>query len=292
MRSRLLTVHAGLSLVTAVMASVSLMSATVSSAAAPAKAGEWTPLLQGDKLDGWYILIAGKEKNVDPDRVFSVKDGVVHAYKDASDGAKMPFGAIITEKEYTHYHLRLEFKWGTKKFAPRATWPRDSGIIYHVVGPERIWPQGVECQIQEHDVGDIYAVYSTVTATIDPKTKDDVDPLSKLSSPVFMEAGDGGVPLVQGSVDNVGRVRRSQDWEREGWNMVEVAVQGDRATHIVNGKVNNRCTSLCRPDPNNPQQMLPLTKGKILLQAEGAEVFFRNIEIKLLPENEPAAPKP
>ena len=32
--------------------------------------------------------------------------------------------------------------------------------------------------------------------------------------------------------------------------------------------------------------MIPLTKGKILLQAEGAEILYRNIEIKHLSEQE------
>jgi hypothetical protein len=255
-------------------------------AAPPEKAGEWTPLVRGDALEGCYILIAGQKRNVDPEHVFSVKDGVVHAFKDTPDGATMPYGGLITEKEYSHFHLRLEFKWGTKKFAPRVHMPRDGGILYHVVGPDRIWPQGVECQIQEGDVGDIYAVYSTVTSTIDPKTKDDVDPQFKLSAPVFMEAAQGGVPLVQGSVDNVGRVRRDHDWEHDGWNAVEVIVQGDHAIHVVNGHVNNRCTKMCRPDPQNPKQMIPLTRGKILLQAEGAEIYYRKIEIKRLPETE------
>lgn len=266
-------------------------------AATPEKPGEWIPLLQGDSLDGWYILIAGEEKGIDPDRIFTVKDGVVHAFKDTPDGKKMPFGGIITEKEYARFHLRLEYKWGAKKFIPRQNAPRDAGILYHVTDPNRIWPQSVECQIQEGDVGDIYAVYCAVTATVDPKTKDAVDPVSKLSSPVFLEAAKGGVPMTQsaeGSPWGVGRIRRSDDCERDGWNTVDVIVDGDRAVYLVNGKVNNRCTNMCRPDPNDPQRMIPLAQGRILLQAEGAEVLYRNIAIKDLDESEQAIldPKP
>jgi hypothetical protein len=36
------------------------------------------------------------------------------------------------------------------------------------------------------------------------------------------------------------------------------------------------------PDPANPAQMISVQKGKILLQAEGAEVFYRNIEMQPL----------
>jgi hypothetical protein len=267
----------------------SLLSPSCSLVAAAEKAGEWIPLVRGDSLDGWYVLIAGQEKNVDPNHTFSVKDGVVHTFKDTPNGQKMPFGGIFTEKEYSRFHLRLEYKWGTKKFAPRQNAPRDAGILYHVAEPNRIWPQSVECQIQEGDVGDIYAVYSAVTATIDPKTKDAIDPLTKIKSPCFLEAADGGVPVMhsaQGSLYDVARGRRSHDWEHDGWNTVDGIVDGARAVYLVNGKVNNRCTNICRPDPSDPHRMIPLTHGKILLQAEGSELLYRNIAIKDLAESE------
>ena len=62
-------------------------------------------------------------------------------------------------------------------------------------------------------------------------------------------------------------------------------MHGPNAVYIVNGTVNNRCTNIRRPDPNNPQRLIPLAKGRILLQAEGAEVFYRKIEIKLLSQS-------
>ena len=36
---------------------------------------EWTPLIEGDSLDGWYSFITGQGKNQDPEDVFTVKDG-------------------------------------------------------------------------------------------------------------------------------------------------------------------------------------------------------------------------
>jgi hypothetical protein len=278
----------GILILWAMMVGQVLISPLAALAATPENSGEWSSLLSGDSFEGWNVVIRGQKADADPDHVFRVKDGVVHAYQDTADGATMPFGALITKKEYSQFHLRLEFKWGTKKFAPRTGVPRDAGIIYQVVGPDRVWPQGMECQIQEGDVGDIFAVYSAVTTTIDPKTKDDIDPLLKLKSPVFAEAAEGGVPFTDSSVDNVVRVRRNKDWEHEGWNTVEVIVDGDRAVHLVNGKVNNRCQKMGRPDPENPQRMIPLDKGRILLQAEGAEIQYRNIEIKGLSDSDRA----
>ena len=48
--------------------------------------------------------------------MFSVNDGMIHVYKDTPEGKAMPFGGVITDKDYGDYHLRFEFKWGTKKF--------------------------------------------------------------------------------------------------------------------------------------------------------------------------------
>ena len=67
--------------------------------------------------------------------------------------------------------------------------------------------------------------------------------------------------------------------EHKGWNTVEVLVRGNDATHIVNGKVNNRATKIEQMLDN---RWVPLTRGKIALQLEYAEVYYRNVEIKEL----------
>ena len=51
----------------------------------------------------------------------------------------MPFGYVATEKEYSHFHLRLEYKWGTKVCSANAK--RDAGILYHLAGDDKVWPQ-------------------------------------------------------------------------------------------------------------------------------------------------------
>jgi hypothetical protein len=74
------------------------------------------------------------------------------------------FGELRTKESFSNYHLRLQFKWGEKKWPPRdaAATPRDSGLLYHVhsapVEGGRLWARSIELQIQEHDVGDLYAL--------------------------------------------------------------------------------------------------------------------------------------
>ena len=49
------------------------------------------------------------------------------------------------------------------------------------------------------------------------------------------------------------RVLKSGDFEnRDGWNTVEVIIQGDRSTHLVNGRIVNSAHDIQQPDPNKP----------------------------------------
>jgi hypothetical protein len=76
---------------------------------------------------------------------------------------------------------------------------------------------------------------------------------------------------------------RTEDYEiSDTWNRVEAVLDGDRATHIVNGKIANYGWNLRQADPNDPTRLIPLTKGRLLLQAEGAEIYYRNVQVKSL----------
>ena len=65
------------------------------------------------------------------------------------------------------------------------------------------------------------------------------------------------------------------------WNVVEILCLGDTSIHVINGVVNMvNINSHLEEDG----KIIPLTKGNIQLQSEGAEVFFRRMEIKNLTE--------
>jgi hypothetical protein len=54
------------------------------------------------------------------------------------------------------------------------------------------------------------------------------------------------------------------------------------AAHIVNGRTVNVATQLQQPDPQNPGQFIPLTRGKIAIEIEYADIGFRRIEVKAI----------
>jgi len=238
--------------------------------------GDWKPLFNGKDFDGWYTYLKGPGKDNDEMNVFQVDNGMIHIYKDADDGSNQPFGYLATKDEFGDCRIRLQYKWGTKRFGTRAQARRDSGLLYFFTGPDGAfangpWPYSIECQIQENDVGDIYFIGTQGTTTVDPSAKDQ-------KQPTFKPDGESKTSPATGN----NRVIRSKMLEKDGWNTVEVVLKGDGATHIVNGEVNNQLTGARAPDPSNPGQLISIRKGKILLQAEGAEVWYRNIEVQPL----------
>ena len=206
-------------------------------------------LFNGRNLDGFYTYLQTKGKNQDPDRVFRVERGAVHV-----SGAE--FGYFITEKEYGDYHLSLEFRWGDQTHPPRHDKARDSGVLFHVNGPDKIWPQSIEFQMIEGGTGDIILVGST-SLTVKSETKD---------RGRFDRFGKGAWKDVAGYRDPAHELERP----RGQWNRLDLWAEGDRVRYYVNGTLANEGRNAS------------LTKGKILFQSEGAEVYFRKIVLRPL----------
>src|SRR6184192_4563001 len=76
---------------------------------------EWKPLFNGKDLSGWTHFFNTRDKGAAVDDLVRVEDGVIHIYPEGQDGDKRPFGYILSAKAYSHYHLRFEYKWGTKR---------------------------------------------------------------------------------------------------------------------------------------------------------------------------------
>lgn len=196
------------------------------------------PMFNGKNFNGWHSFLTTKGVNNDPEKVFTIADGVLHV-------SGKEFGYLLTEKSYKDFHMSLEFKWGNKKWPPRDadTTKRDNGILFNVPADAKdvVWPKSIECQIQEGDVGDIWLIDSA-TVIVDGKRTQPKD---------------------------YNRVQKKADGEHETgkWNKVEVISKNGQITYIVNGKVVNSASA-----PS-------VTEGKIAIQSEGAETFFRRIEI-------------
>ena len=194
-------------------------------------------LFKPEDRSQWYVFLEGSQKNKDSLGVFQFEDGMIHV-----SGQK--FGYIATEKSYSNFHLKLEFKWGEKKYPPRENDKRDAGILYNgdIYNGDKIWPRSLECQIQEGDCGDIWLIDSAFVIHSDTMTKR--EPYHRV-----IKFNDGEKPTGE-------------------WNKVEVIVNKGDITYLVNGQVVNKAKN---PNPK---------AGRILLQSEGAEIYYRNVELQ------------
>ena len=252
----------------------------------PVQAAEqWTELFNGKNLDNFDIAYSSHPVDGRPaSAMFKVKDGVVHTYPGQEAGSSQPSAYFQTRDEHADYILHLEYKWSDKKFAPRMARLKDAGLIFHTYEDvENSWPHGIECQIEDKDVGDLWIISSRA----DVSTKGAVpasgpDPLQD-NSPIY--APDGQVASYGGH-DKYVRIRHSANLEKPGWNSVDVVVRGDSAVYLVNGKANMRITNMKKWDAAS-NSWRKLERGKILFQAEYAEISYRNIKIRPVQESDP-----
>ena len=186
------------------------------------------------------------------------------------------YGCLITKEEYSNYHFSLKVRWGDKKWDPRKKLLKDSGILYHSTGQPgaeywRTWMQSQEFQIMEGHMGDYW---SQANSAIDIK--------AFIPEGMMNSVADENQPFIPfGKDGESGFCLHSANYEKGPgeWNTVELICYNGNSLHIVNGHVvmilrNSRSVV----DGNT----IPMIEGKIQLQSEAAEVFYKDIKIQTL----------
>jgi hypothetical protein len=214
-------------------------------------------LFNGHDLSTFETFIRGQGLNTDPNHIFTVENGLIHI---SGDG----FGYLITRESYKNFYLTADFKWGEGTFLERTGQARDSGILFNVQGDQKVWPRSIEFQITEGGTGDFWM---TDGASLTPIAKDGTQGQrvtgpagSALSIPRYNK---GKAPNVTGVRDPTGELENPHGQ----WNHLELISQNGRIQQYVNGKLANQGIEAF---PN---------QGKILIQSEGAEVDFRNLNL-------------
>lgn len=223
----------------------------------------------------------------DPERVFTVVDQIDGAPAIRISGKV--WGGLLTKQAYRDYRLIVEYRWGGVTWGERKTRARDSGVLLHAQGRlgntgkdfNGPWLRSIEFQIIEGGVGDIIPVsgYSDDGEQIRPavtvKSRKDRD-----GENVYDAKGEAKVF----SSNRINWWGRSEDWEdRLGfrgpqdvespgleWTRLEAVVENGNLTYYVNGKLVNEASGSS------------FTEGKIMIQSEGAEIYFRRVDLEPL----------
>ncbi len=229
--------------------------------------GIYKSLFNERNYDGWIPIIRnGNPKEAK--KVFHIRDKLIHVYANHADGYQLnekkndTHGVLFTADSYSRYSFKLEYKWGEKKTNNFSAWQYDAGLFYHVT-EAKIWPRGLEYQIRynhlenRNHTGDLWNL-SGGPVTVYSNGKN-----------IFKPWTQGGTvtPLARGEFFALQNVQFNA--LNNKWNTVEIIVMDSRyAIHKLNGKIVNILTDL------------PHSSGKIGLQAETAEIYYRNIRIK------------
>lgn len=248
----------------------------------------WSPLWNGNDLSGWHSYL-GTPYNVELDSLgntiepFGIDNDPLEVIKivdvDQEKAIRISgvaWGMIYTKEAYENYHLKLKVKWGDEKHAPRENERRDSGLLYHGFGEPGsayYWMSSQELQIQQGDMGDYWPV-GDVKIDIPSVPLDD-------EYYIYQEGAEQRTYYFADQNMALRRVFKGLDAEKPHgeWNDIELVVLGDSSIHIVNDKVVMRLFN-----SRTMSHEEPLKSGKIILQSEGAEVFYKDIHIKDIAE--------
>jgi hypothetical protein len=204
---------------------------------------DFIPLFNGKDLSGWtaYLRPTKENPNPDPKNTWSVVDGVIKC-------TGRPNGYIATENEYGDYVLRVKWRF------PADSKGGNSGVLLHVTGPDRVWPNSVEAQLASGSAGDFWLI---------------ADEHGKLP---YLEIDQSRKDLNNKEGRHYFRINREKPVEKPfgEWNQYEITCKGGDIRLVINGTLVN--------EGKNGE----LKRGRIALQSEGAPIEFKDIEIKLL----------
>lgn len=231
--------------------------------------GNTLPFIGYDK--NLYNMITMEEENGEP---------VLHL-------RGVTYGCAISNQSFGNYHLRLQVKFGTEKWEPRLEKAEDSGLLYHSIGEPGVdywkaWMRSFEFQMMESgtdegNTGDYWSIAGTRADIRIAPNKDEMpkERTIEATRPFFLYHP-------QGEWTSVSRAfAPDYNSPKDQWTQIDLICFGDKSLHIVNGKVAMALKNLRYVQDGKEY---PLTEGKIQLQSESGEVYYKNAQIKEITE--------
>lgn len=197
-------------------------------------------LFDGKTLTGWHADVPAKDKDLNTPDAFIVRDGMLVSLGE-------PRGHLITDAVYQNYRLEVEYRFTGK--------PGNCGILVHASTPRALYgmfPKSLEVQMQHKDAGDFWCIEEDITVP-------------------DMEARRGPKENWGVNGNKARRIKNLTDNSEKPlgeWNTMTIECYKNTVKVWINGVLVNEGTN-CTAD-----------KGQIAIQAEGAEVEFKKVQIK------------
>lgn len=241
--------------------------------------GETIYPFNGRDLTGFTTWLRPEDRPAKGE-VYGVTDEMIHI---SGEG----MGYVATAGAYKNYHLSVEYKWGERTDGSK--YVRNSGILLHATGPpgnaRDTWMASIEVQLAQGCEGDFIPIRGN-------DASGEVIPVSFTANaaraadgrPRWSESGQAEVFTKSQLWWNEHQVGFQELRDTRGkddvasplgqWTLVECICCEDQITVKVNGKTVNQCYNVYP------------TSGQILLENEKNEIFFRNLKIQPLTEED------
>lgn len=232
---------------------------------------EWIQLFNGKDLTGWKPKIRYHELGDNYANTFRVADGLLQVRYDGYKEFNETFGHLFYEKEFSHYILRVEYRFVGDQCPGGPGWAfRNSGMMLHGEAPEGMakdqdFPASIEVQIlggdgqHERSTMNLCTPYTNVV----------------MNGKLFL-------PHCTNST--------SKTYHGEQWVTTETEVRGHQVMrHKIDGQVVLEYNDPQLDDREPIAQELAkkngglmLDHGTISLQSESHPIDFRKVELLVL----------
>ncbi len=238
-----------------------------------APTGKWVSLFNGENLDHWTVKITGHKAGDNYKDTFRAEAGVIKVSYDQYETFDDKFGNIFYDAPFSHYKLRLEYRFLGEQVSGSPAWAfRNSGIMIHSQSPQSMglndrFPASIEVQLLG---GDGEHVRST----------------GNLCTP-------GTHVVINGKLEKKHCINStSPTYHGDQWVKCMVEAHGNKVIrHYINDELVMEYNqpqldekTAANRNINSDEDKL-LHGGFIALQAESHPVEFRNIEILVLDDN-------
>lgn len=201
-------------------------------------------LFNGKDLSGWHIDIPAMDTSATAKNPFIIRDGLLVSLGN-------PNGHLISDSSYRNYRLTVEYRFAGK--------PGNCGVLVHASTPRalyKMFPQSLEVQMMHQNAGDFWCIVEDITV---PDMETRRGPKNEWG-------------ITEGKKRRIVNLTDSSEKPLGDWNAMTIECVGTDIKVWVNGDLVNHgfnCTA---------------SQGSIALQAEGAEVEFRKVELTPIKE--------
>lgn len=233
----------------------------------------WIQLFNGKDLKDWDIKFKDHELGDNYNNTFRVEDGMLRVSYSNWDEWNGKFGHIFYKEEFSHYRLRVEYRFVGEQVKNGPGWAfRNNGLMLHGQSAESMeldqdFPVSIEVQLLGGD-------------------GESDRPTMNLCTPGTNVVMNG--ELIKRHCTN----SKSETYHGDQWVSVEVEVHGGEVIrHFVDGE---EVMHYEKPQLDHRDKyfakLLPadgfmiVSKGTISLQAESHNTDFRKIELLVLEE--------